>query len=647
PRGMLYAVYVFLEDVVGCRWWTSDESFIPRKPTLEIAPLDISYAPPLRCREAFYRDAFNGVFAARLRLNGHSERIAPEYGGHYSILGWCHTFYQLLPPARFFAQHPDWYSEIGGKRTGDGAQLCLANAEMRAELVRQALVWIRKDPGAGMISISQNDWEGRCQCAQCKAAEAEESAASGPLIRFVNAVAEEIEKEYPEFLVETLAYQYTRQPPRLARPRKNVIVRLCTIECSFVQPLSAGAHNEAFRKDIEGWSAIAPNLYVWDYVTNFSNYLLPHPNLRALAPNVRFFAEHHTIGLFEQGDAGSGIGDFVRLRAWLLAHLMWNPKQDEKHLTREFLNGYYGAAGPFLEQYLDLMNGAAERSGVYLRCFMNGTDGWLTLETANRAWRLFDSALKAVAGDAALERRVRRERLPLDLVWLERHRGFKSQARRSGAEFLGSSDPAAACEEFLRVARLHKPGEYAEGRPFEPYADALKARFMAGGTPPEPCRGLAADDWLDAQEGALTLAELGKWVFVAPDAAASNGKAAHMPATHNQWAIQWPFSDDQSDGSRWRCYIAARCDAKTSTASAQAAKTAAMAIGIYDGKARKSLAGQELKIEDLAGPNYRLFDLGAHDLRRGVYLWAAPRENPQNVSAVWVDRMFIVREKDR
>ena len=87
-----------------------------------------------------------------------------------------------------------------------------------------------------------------------------------------------------------------------------------------------------FREDIEGWSKIAPQLYVWDYVTNFSNYILPHPNMRALAPNLRFFADHNVIGMFEQGDVGSPIGDFVRLRAWLLAHLMWNPDRDDKAL---------------------------------------------------------------------------------------------------------------------------------------------------------------------------------------------------------------------------------------------------------------------------------------------------------------------------
>ena len=242
PRGTLYAVYTFLEDMVGCRWWSSSESFTPQLATLEIPELNTVYVPKLLCREAFYRDAFDGVYAARSKCNGHFERIAPEYGGHYTILGWCHTFYQILPPDTYFAAHPEWYSEIGGKRTFDRAQLCLTNEEMRAEFVKNALEWIRKDPTSGIISISQNDCGGACACAKCAALQEQEGAASGPIIHFVNAVAEAIEQEFPDMLIETLAYSYTRHAPKHVKPRENVLIRLCSIECSFAQ---AAGHRPA------------------------------------------------------------------------------------------------------------------------------------------------------------------------------------------------------------------------------------------------------------------------------------------------------------------------------------------------------------------------------------------------------------------
>ena len=170
PRGTLYAVYSLLEDVVGCRWWTSNESWIPKTPSLHItATLDIQHTPPLRYREAFYEDTFDGPTAARFKLNGHHHRVGPEYGGHYQFVGFVHTFYPFLPPAKYFADHPEWYSEIDGKRTATQAQLCLTNAEMRAEMVKVVLERLRSQPEAGFVSISQNDWHGRCLCDACRA----------------------------------------------------------------------------------------------------------------------------------------------------------------------------------------------------------------------------------------------------------------------------------------------------------------------------------------------------------------------------------------------------------------------------------------------------------------------------------------------
>ncbi|NLS93816.1 MAG: DUF4838 domain-containing protein [Planctomycetaceae bacterium] len=637
PRGTLYAVYVFLEDAVGCRWWTSQEGFVPDKPVLEIPPLDVRYAPPLRYREAFYRDVFDGVTAARFKLNGHHHGVSDEYGGHYRFVGFVHTFFPFLPPAKYFEAHPEWYSEINGKRTADRSQLCLTNEEMRKEMVKVVLERLRSDPGAGFISISQNDWHGQCQCQACRAVEAEEGSPSGPLIRFVNAVAEEVEKEFPEVLVETLAYQYTRTPPKLVKPRKNVVVRLCSIECSFVQPLAAGDQNEAFRRDIEGWSKIAPQLFIWDYVTNFSNYLVPHPNMRVLGPNVRYFVDNHTIGLFEQGDAQSTIGDFVRLRAWLLAHLMWNPTLDEKALIDEFLKGYYGPAAPFLREYLDVIHDAGEKSGVYLRCFMSDTSSYLTLDDLNRATRLFAKAGEAVADDPVLARRVRRERLPLDHVWLRRFYALRRTARAEQQEFLGPADPVAACDEFIRLAKEFKVGSYREGRPFSEYEEGLRRRFRPVGPPPEACRGLPDDAWIDLQDNQFRLAEPGKWADMVDDPKASDGKAIRMPGDHYEWATSCPLSDDLAYGNPWQCFVVARVEAT-------AADGPAMTMGIYDSKNRKGLSHLSVPIADVSDGNYRVFDLGTHELNGQIYIWVAPPKRPGEVQAVYVDRIYLVRK---
>jgi len=636
PRGTLYAVYTFLEDVAGCRWWTSTEETVPSTPALAIPDLDVSYAPALISREAFYRDAFDGVFAPRLKLNGHFEKIPPERGGHMGIIGWCHTFFQILPPGKYFAQHPEWYSEINGKRTAEGAQLCLTNAAMRAEFIRVAKEWVQKEPGAGLISVSQNDWHGKCQCAACKALEEQEGSASGPVLHFVNAVAEELEKDYPDLLVETLAYSYTRQPPKLVRPRRNVVIRLCTIECSYIQPLESGEQNVTFRNDIKAWSAIAPKLYVWDYVTNFANYLLPHPNLRVLAPNIRTFVQHHAVGLFEQGDAGSTVGDFVRLRAWVIAHLLWDPSRDPNALIDEFLKGYYGAAAPYLRQYLDLRQDVAAASGVYLRCYMHDTSAWFSQPAIDQATALYGQALQAVAGDPVLTERVRRERLPLDLVWLQRYAmTARSWKPANALRIPWASDPQAAVDEFIALANRHHVGQYAEGRAFAPYAEGLKRQFRDPGPPPETCKDLPRDRWVDYQDNLFTLHGLGSWVTSVNDAAASDGVAARMPGTHTQWATQLPLFGDLSEGNPWRVCIVMRCEST-------APDGAAAEVGVYSNKTRSGLVHKRLMVPECSGPQYQTIELGPIDVDGDAYVWIAPPNRP-DITAIYVDRVFLVR----
>jgi len=636
PRGTLYAVYTFLEDVVGVRWWSATESFVPKKPTLEIPELNTVYVPKLQYREAFYRGAFDGVFAVRLKTNGNFERIPEEYGGHYRLLGWCHTFYQLLPPDKYFAQHPEWYSEIDGKRTAEGAQLCLTNDEMRAEFTRQALEWLRKDPTAGMISIAQNDCGGNCQCPKCKAVEEAEGSPSGLIIRFVNQVAEDIEQEFPGTLVETLAYSYSRKAPLHAKPRENVVVRLCSIECNFAEPLGAGPTNATFKADIDAWAKIAPHLYIWDYVTNFADYILPHPNLRVLAPNVRLFVDHNAIGLFEQGDAGCSCSDFPELRAWLLAHLMWDPSRDERALVREFLAGYYGKAADPLQRYLDLTCDAVEREGAYLRCFMTDTADWLKLDDVNRTTELFRQAEQAVAGDEVLTKRVRRARMPLDHVWLMRYYALRRQAKGEGKPFLGPEDPVAAIEAFAEAAHEFDIGNLSEGMGFAQYEPTLRARFRPPAPPPDVCKALPADQWIDIQDNEFLLYNLGTWVTTADDPAASDGKAARMPGGHNQWATQYPISPDFDQATPWHCYIVARCDAR-------AKEGAAFTLGIYDANAKAGVAQQTETLQQAGDGQYRTYDLGVHQLKPGMYFWVAPPGNAELVDAVYVDRIFCVK----
>jgi hypothetical protein len=452
PRGTLYAVYTFLEENLGCRWWSSTVSTIPKKPTLTVGELNVRYVPPLEYREPFWFDAHDGDWSVRNKCNGNSNRLNDKRGGRHRYEGFVHTFYPLIPPDKYFEDHPEWFSEIDGKRSTKRAQLCLTNEQMRAELVKNLKERLRKNPKATIASVSQNDWRGNCQCAQCAAVEKEEGSPAGLMLRFVNTVAEDIEEEFPNVAISTLAYQYTRKPPRITKPRHNVIVRLCSIECSFSVPLS-NEQNKAFRDDIIGWSKICNRLYIWDYTTNFRHHIMPHPNLRVLGPNVKFFVDHSVKGIFEQGAYTTNGAEMAELRAWVLAKLLWDPTRDGQELIDEFIAGYYGAAGPRIQQYLKIVHDAVEATGDKLGCFSPHTAKFLSFEMLSTGWKQLKAAEAAVQGDPALRFRVQVTQLPIMYTFMMRWDEMRDSCKAAGADWPMPESIESTFEQFKDVAK--------------------------------------------------------------------------------------------------------------------------------------------------------------------------------------------------
>ena len=450
PRGTLYAVSRFLQECCGVRWWTPWAAEYPFRPNLIVPDLDRQTKPAFESRDPFWFPAFNPDWAVRNCSNSQSARLTDEMGGCIQYKGFVHTFYPLVPPDKYFSTHPEWYSLVKGKRTADHAQLCLANPQLRDFVVERVKEWLRESPRARIVSVSQNDWYGACECPDCKALDDAEGSHAGSLLAFVNHVAEKIAPEFPAVAIDTLAYQYTRQAPKTIRPRPNVIVRLCSIECNFGVPLDDPA-NAAFARDMQDWSQICQRLYIWDYTTDFAHYVQPHPNWFSLGPNVRFFHQYHGVGLFEQGAYQSNGSEMSELRAWLLAQLLWNPAQDDRTLITEFLNGYYGrAAARPIGEYFHLMHLAAR--GCKLTCFSSTETPFHKFSVLAEAERLWQQAEAAARSEPEKLWRVRQGHLAVRYVWLTRWAALRQECRQQNARWPLPESRKAAADDWFATA---------------------------------------------------------------------------------------------------------------------------------------------------------------------------------------------------
>lgn len=491
PRGTLYGVYAFLEEKLGCRWYTSKISKIPRRGRIVVGDLEETQVPALEYREPFNTDGFDPDWAARNRCNSSHAALTEEYGGKITTFPFVHSFYRLIPPPVYFKDHPDWFSQQGGKRTADHTQLCLTNPDVVAEMVRKVEEVIRTHPDVSIVSVSQNDWRGNCRCARCKALDEAEGSPSGSLLTFVNAVAEQIGKKYPDVAIDTLAYQYTRKPPKTVRPLPNVIVRLCSIECDFGHPLATGRRNRSFAADLRGWHRLCNRLYIWDYITSFSHYLVPFPDLHTLGPNLRFFVRNGVRGVFAEGNYGPGGGGASNeLRNYLLAKLMWNPAVDENAVRADFLAGVYGPAAPFVDEYLRLLQHEVESRDLAVPCWFGPGATLFTTAVVTQAQALFDKAEAAVTGNPELLLRVRKARLPIDYVVLCQSAGKSQRTWRLTEERFGpqvSPLVTAANRRFFATAtaiglnNLHEGGQSDKPKQVAEFRN--RVRLALGGVP--------------------------------------------------------------------------------------------------------------------------------------------------------------------
>jgi uncharacterized protein DUF4838/glycosyl hydrolase family 67 len=472
PRGTLYGVYSFLEDRLGCRWFTPQVSRIVRQATVRVDRAEKRYVPPLEYRATDYPGSRDGDFAARNKLNGTQTRVDARRGGKIDYHHFVHSFNDILNPRDHFAAHPEYFSQIKGKRIADQAQLCLTNPEVLRIAIETVRRWMRERPVATIFSVSQNDWHNPCECAGCAAVVEEEGAQSGPLLRFVNAIALAVKDEFPGKAIDTLAYQYTRKPPARVRPQPNVIVRLCSIECCFSHPLESGSsvdpENARFAADLRAWSKVCDRLYIWDYVIDYSHSIMPFPNLLSLKPNAQTFIANGVKGIYEEADYFTAGGEMAELRTYVLAKTLWDPTHDTHRAIQEFLDGFYEeAAGP-IGEYLDLIHQKAIAEKIHFNIWAGPGSPLFSADLLGQADHFFDAAEARVSARPAALHRVRVARLPLVYVRAEQSRaaGVKSPAERAALKGLLDRFQSTAEKEGLTMV--------SEGKAYDAWRSEMR-----------------------------------------------------------------------------------------------------------------------------------------------------------------------------
>ena len=407
PRGTLYGVYTFLEEYLGVRFLTHDHTHVPAIGQQRVVgPVDRVYYPPFTDLRytGYLAPHKHSVFAVRNRYNSLDQADEPRFGGISPFINVNHSFYAQVPFQKYGQEHPEYFGLWDGKRMNDyvHTHLCLTNPDLVPIVTKYVLHDVGKAKRLNS-PVSQNDtfWQ-YCQCEKCAAIDGPEESHMGALLKFVNAVADEVAKPHPDIYIGTLAYGFSRKPPKTIKPRDNVQINLCTMGRCHVHAISNQScpRNVELMRDLKGWGRICKNLYAWDYYLGAGDYrLLPYPDLFTIKPNVNTLLAHGVKGVFMQGPY-QPTAELSDLRHYLIIRLLWNPKLNDREVIDEFLNLHYGKAAPPIRRFIYLVHRHYKDTKIHHSRFVPGMKTFPVDQAVTEAGlKLFAEAMKLAESD--------------------------------------------------------------------------------------------------------------------------------------------------------------------------------------------------------------------------------------------------------
>ncbi|MBN2279433.1 MAG: DUF4838 domain-containing protein [Candidatus Marinimicrobia bacterium] len=444
-NGLIYGVTGFLRDYLGCRKFSPVEEFVPQKENISIPAIDKFDSPKVNFR------CVNGVFNRdpSYREWHRIDQVSDIFAQGYYV----HTFERLIPWEEYFAEHPEYFAEVGGRRTNQ--QLCMTHPEVVRIIIEKLRSEMKKQPEKQVWSVSQNDNAIYCTCPECQKIIDREGSPAGPVFDLVNKVAE----AFPDKIISTLAYRFSRHAPRYLKPRENVQVMLCTIECERSRPIADNPEPESqsFQQDMMDWNAISDRIYLWDYTVNFHHHVSPFPNLHVLQPNIQFFLKNDAYEMFQQTNTAIG-HEFSELKSAMIAALLWDPFANIDSVRQDFLDHFYGDAAGKISQYIDDLEKTTLASGQVLDIYghpVSLSEKLLSPDNARRFMQILDTAETIVEDQPVYLNRVRVARLPLQYALMEIGKndmfGERGWYKKEEGKYILRQDMKARFDRFIEV----------------------------------------------------------------------------------------------------------------------------------------------------------------------------------------------------
>lgn len=349
--GLQNALYALL-DRWGCRW-------VMVGPLGECIPKVQTLTVPAGTLQPKVYNNFS------IDPSGSGSPYAEFYARNQSsFLTWTtmqHYWFYALPPEKYFATHPEWYSLIAGQR--QPKQLCTSNPEVVAEMIKAAKVFLGGGENRVCFPMDPMDGPDFCQCDSCRALDVPGQFTNGApsvtdrVLHFANQVAAGIKDEFPDRYVGFYAYWSHVDLPLREKPARNVIIGITRMNnCLLHLTPTKDCPTSDFHKLVRGWQKLTPNVTAYEYDPISWTGSLPCPiwldmgrSLRTLLVDLGVKGSYSDMGVLPASQAGIFLNRYIPLR------MKVNPNQQPEAVLHDLCQAFFGpAAGPLEEHYLEM-----------------------------------------------------------------------------------------------------------------------------------------------------------------------------------------------------------------------------------------------------------------------------------------------------
>ena len=420
--GTSYGMSDFAETF--CRYWfltpEGDDPF-DFNPALTIPCVDRTVRPAIyNARIYTAENRLNyGDFARRRRTPSYPP---DEIEGEERLcrrVRECHSSFNYLPPEKYFKDHPEWYSLLNGKRQhAPVGQICMSNPEARAECLKNLLAFVKRDREENPTDYpklydftQQDNMSELCQCENCrriiakytrgklgKQGENYYGGDAGLQLEFINWIATEAAKVYPDITIRTFAYVSTETPPKpgTIRPAKNVRIWWCDLygESEHHRPLVAEPFNRLRGEQVAEWLLLAEQVEIWDYMLYGGSYNGDYPEVSpdAIAADAKFFRDRGLKSIFMEAERNAMLPQpFYELNYYLMSVFYTDPDADLEERIRTYCRVYGKGAAKMLEAIGFLRAEIAAHPAATHGEWHQRVCGWRTREN----WERFRALVKA------------------------------------------------------------------------------------------------------------------------------------------------------------------------------------------------------------------------------------------------------------